>query len=592
MEVWCLLIDHEKKAASGNPFSVIVGPNARIQDLTEKVKEKRTNALEHVDAADLTVWRCMDPKLLAEVDLEQQRNDLSNVDFTDRTKTKIVAIRQKITTLGLSDAEILLIEVPEPQLAMTIPSKRHCEESRTTLRDLTPSLTKLANYPPSAHSYAKKMAQKAPTPSAAAKPHGMRFQQAEYPIHNGVPYERTGHYVSIYSRALGALKDAIRNPSEEPLSADLLQKIHSFIYDSATLYESEDPRRKKMILHLQDILKRHVHERYRIEGAELDGIIFQEYYGGIVPFLCVDVKDTVGSGADGAYQGACGWRKFIVQNETTFRKTCSPSVIISIMGPYINISGAVFAREFIVESFTGYIFLGGGVSMDDRVIEVARIFRAISVALNELEAEYDVSKTSNAVLMMPRPGFRDADAPELQFVKRLFEDDEHNAKAMFLAKLQEKDVLVKFTHRYNGEAHRALDSEGRAPTLHFVGDIVGGLKMVVMEYIDGETVHDLEGRNRLLPANAYEDFKRALELLHQQGIVHGDYRMANLLVKDGRGYVVDFDWCGKHSEARYPPTLNDFDIVWADGVARGSLMMKEHDCHLFSKLLEEVGVEN
>ncbi|KAL5480146.1 hypothetical protein ACEPAI_1416 [Sanghuangporus weigelae] len=553
MKVWCLLIDHEKKAAFGEAFSVIVGLDACIQDLKKKVKEERPVDLEHVDAARLTVWRCTDPSIdFADIDSDEFNDRLNEVFSPDEQKT-------------------LLIEVPEPQLATTIPSKRPFEESP--------------------HSYAEKMARKAPTPSAAAKPHGMRFQQVEFPIHNGVPYERTGHYVSIYSSALGALKDAIRNPSEEPLSADLLQKIHSFIYDSAKLYETEDARRKKMISHLGGILERHVHNKYRIEGAELDGIIFREFCGGIVPFLCVEVKDTVGIGADGAYQGACGWRKFIVQNKTTFRKTCSPSVIISIMGPYINISGAVFTREFIVESFTGYIFLGSGVSMDDRVIEVARIFRAISVALNELEAEY-VSKTSNTALMMPRPGFRDADAPELQFVKRLFEDDEHNAKAMFLAKLQEKDVLVKFTHRYNDEAHRTLDSERRAPALHFVGDIVGGLKMVVMEYIDGETVQDLKGRNRLLPASASKDFKRALELLHQQGIVHGDYRMPNLLVKDGRGYVVDFDWCGKHSEARYPPTLNDFDnIAWADGVARGSLMMKEHDCHLFSKLLEEVGVE-
>ncbi|KAL5523395.1 hypothetical protein ACEPAF_1662 [Sanghuangporus sanghuang] len=549
IKIWCLLIDHEKKAVFGNAFSVIVGPDACIEDLTEKAKEKRSVDLEHVDAARLTVWRCTDSGIdFGDIDSDDFNNRLKEVFSPDEQKVKKLKPKQELRQLT---EKTLLIEVPKPQIATTIPSKRHFEDS----------LECVSNKPNTRYS-------------------------TEF-LMNGLDT------VSRYnSSALGALKDAIRNPSEEPLSADFLQKIHSFIYDSAALYESEDPRRKKMISHLNKMLGWHVHDKYRIEGAELDGSILRVDPFGVVPLLCVEVKDTVGSGADGAYQGACGWRKFIVQNKTTFRNTCSPSVISSIMGPYINISGAVFAREFIVESFTGYIFLGSGVSMNDRVIEVARIFRAISVALNELETEYNVSETSNAALM-PRPGFRDADAPKLQFVKRLFEDNEHNAKAIFLAKLQEKDVLVKFTHRYNGEAHRALDSEGRAPTLHFVGDIVGGLKMVVMEYIDGETVQDLKGRNRLLPASAYEDFKRALELLHQQGFVHGDYRLPNLLVKDGRGYVVDFDWCGKHSEARYPPTLNDFDgIAWADGVARGSLMMKEHDCHLFSKLLQEVKVGN
>ncbi|KAL5480637.1 hypothetical protein ACEPAI_1908 [Sanghuangporus weigelae] len=106
----CLLVDRKKKTVLGSPFSVVVGPDANIEDLTKKIKEGRPNALGNVDAADLSVWRCMDPKLLAGVTLTQLEKDLSEVDFTDETKTVKLGL-QKITTLSLSD-EILLIEAP------------------------------------------------------------------------------------------------------------------------------------------------------------------------------------------------------------------------------------------------------------------------------------------------------------------------------------------------------------------------------------------------------------------------------------------------------------------------------------------------
>ncbi|KAL5477030.1 hypothetical protein ACEPAI_3217 [Sanghuangporus weigelae] len=112
LRVWCLLIDHEKKAAFGNAFSVIVGLDACIEDLKEKVKEKRTNVLEHVDAAMLIVWRCTNPILLSEVDEAQLQKDLNNVDFIDETKAGRLGVGQEIRSLRLFRGEILLIEVP------------------------------------------------------------------------------------------------------------------------------------------------------------------------------------------------------------------------------------------------------------------------------------------------------------------------------------------------------------------------------------------------------------------------------------------------------------------------------------------------
>ncbi|KAL5514494.1 hypothetical protein ACEPAG_2583 [Sanghuangporus baumii] len=118
LKVWCLLIDHGKKAASGNAFSVIVGRDAYIDDLKKMVKEKRPVVLRNVDSAMLNVWRCMNPKLLSKVDETQMEKDLSNVDFTYGTKAVWLGAEQKITTLGLSDSdgdgEILLLRLLLP----------------------------------------------------------------------------------------------------------------------------------------------------------------------------------------------------------------------------------------------------------------------------------------------------------------------------------------------------------------------------------------------------------------------------------------------------------------------------------------------
>ena len=43
----------------------------------------------------------------------------------------------------------------------------------------------------------------------------------------------------------------------------------------------------------------------------------------------------------------------------------------------------------------------------------------------------------------------------------------------------------------------------------------------------------------------------------------GDLRRPNTLVGNDAGMLVDFDWCGKSGEARYPPEINrDPSMGW------------------------------
>ncbi|KAL5522871.1 hypothetical protein ACEPAG_8889 [Sanghuangporus baumii] len=110
LKVWCLLIDHEKKAAFGNPFSVIVSPNASIEDLAKKVKIERPDVLEHVVPAMLTVWRCTDPSIdfgdIVPNDLNQK---LDEVFSPEQRKVEWLKPKQGVEQLA---EKTLLIEVP------------------------------------------------------------------------------------------------------------------------------------------------------------------------------------------------------------------------------------------------------------------------------------------------------------------------------------------------------------------------------------------------------------------------------------------------------------------------------------------------
>ncbi|KAL5478279.1 hypothetical protein ACEPAI_2463 [Sanghuangporus weigelae] len=113
IKIWCLLIDHEKKAAFGDAFSINVPHDASVDDLKKKIKEEQPDVLGHVAPRALAVWRCMNPTLLAEVNRAQLQKGLNNVDFTDETKAERLGVGQEIRSLRLFRGEILLIEVPD-----------------------------------------------------------------------------------------------------------------------------------------------------------------------------------------------------------------------------------------------------------------------------------------------------------------------------------------------------------------------------------------------------------------------------------------------------------------------------------------------
>ena len=157
---------------------------------------------------------------------------------------------------------------------------------------------------------------------------------------------------------------------------------------------------------------------------------------------------------------------------------------------------------------------------------------------------------------------------------------------MYIATLGDTNaVIVKFTARYNAEAHRLLADEDLAPKLHFCERVIGGLYMVVMDRIDGTSVWQIQQDKKVVPAVVLAYIKDALDILHANDFVFGDLRDPNILYLPSKARVmlVDFDWCGKDGEDRYPATLNP-NNAWSEDVSPYSIMRKAHDTWQLDRL--------
>ena len=81
----------------------------------------------------------------------------------------------------------------------------------------------------------------------------------------------------------------------------------------------------------------------------------------------------------------------------------------------------------------------------------------------------------------------------------------------------------------------------------------------------------------------------AIETLHDEGYVHGDFRGPNLLIVTDGLKLIDFDWCGRGGAARYPADINlGPDAEWHSGVYREGLITKIHDVRMFNLLVGSV----
>lgn len=272
----------------------------------------------------------------------------------------------------------------------------------------------------------------------------------------------------------------------------------------------------------------------------------------------------------------------------------------------MEISVAVFiGAVYTSKLFT--IDLSGGFHASEQIVLLAKAFTTVSQALRKLDEHYPTRPAPAPGLVIsalfPSPTVTQGapDPPALLYREFLAPDGEANSTApklgdrltvLYLATLVDgnQEVVVKFTATYCKAAHILLAEAGLAPKLYFCERVIGGLYMVVMDRVTGNSIWKLR-REQEISCEVLEiildGVRRAVERLHQNDWVFGDLRDTNVVYSEEakRAFLVDFDWAGKENLGRYPVLLN-VSNRHATGVAPGGMMLKEHDTWQLQKLQE------
>lgn len=247
------------------------------------------------------------------------------------------------------------------------------------------------------------------------------------------------------------------------------------------------------------------------------------------------------------------------------------------------ILGGVYLERAVVQRLTDYIWLGGDAFDHGQLRSAARLFAAIKTSISSLQTYY-LSLQPGHPPIDSFPFVCEFQDQRFEYLSRLA--PEYSNKLLYKAQLDSSGnpLVVKFVSTYHAEAHRLLAQHQLAPSLHYAGtedpvaSLYGGRYMVVMDFVDGMSPD-------VLTQAQFEQVKEAVQLLHSNNLVFGDLRLPNILVKDGKVTIIDFDWCGMAGEAHYPAELNpDKELGWPREVQPDSVMQKDHDLFMLEKL--------
>jgi hypothetical protein len=237
--------------------------------------------------------------------------------------------------------------------------------------------------------------------------------------------------------------------------------------------------------------------------------------------------------------------------------------------------------------------LGGSADIETRIDSVASVLYSLKTSLESLHEYYSKIIRELSIPTSPStahlfPYFTSylnetGSIQRFTYTERLFG---RGSRAVFSAKDDDngRELVVKFTTRYNSRAHKLLADAKLAPILHYHQSIdAPNFRMIVMDKI-GQNATELG--YEILSNQNYNRISRAIALLHQENYVFGDLRLGNIVIGENEeAFLVDFDWCGEDGVDRYPANLNDNgEIDWAGGVGRGVVMKKAHDLFMLKQL--------
>ena len=294
--------------------------------------------------------------------------------------------------------------------------------------------------------------------------------------------------------------------------------------------------------------------------------------------------------------------------EELIERCCCPAILCSVVGPYISFSiGAHLGKgRYVCDPVTPFLPMMVLPHQQDMIVMVAKALRATKNAIRKLKLQYDtwanMAPSLLAEVQLDFPYVRSFDYQGSRYEFRYLESIPPGSHHLVYRVCVERtggnsfpvgtELVVKFCKRYSVPAHRALSDDIQsqlAPSFISCLSIAGGWKMVIMDYIPWSTLNNMMAVDPDVQRAILSNLRRALNLLHNQNLVHGDLRPNNILVNpSGDIRIVDFEHSGRFdgvNAVRYPPFLNKSgQIQWAPGTECNGLITREHDTFFYNQI--------
>jgi serine/threonine protein kinase len=271
-------------------------------------------------------------------------------------------------------------------------------------------------------------------------------------------------------------------------------------------------------------------------------------------------------------------------------------------GPFLGFSGSVVTNKIHMDILVPILPLCWHPHDISMRTMAARCFGAFKKAVEKLENYYknELPAIEERSMQPEQPFPYKCDYQSLEnnaTVRFKYKDQPIPKKLLFLADTDKgSKKCIKFTRRYSKDAHLSCASQGYAPSLRGFEALPGEWYMVVMDLVDIDVYKPYSIRNMTSSSANFPSVaqlrpkvEEIIKHLHRNGLVHGDVRDSNLLVRtdDEVGcMLVDFDWAGKEGEVHYPINVNRIGITRPDEARDGLPIKKEHDLEMIKIMFD------
>ncbi|KAG1724832.1 hypothetical protein EDD22DRAFT_789834 [Suillus occidentalis] len=400
--------------------------------------------------------------------------------------------------------------------------------------------------------------------------------------------------VSLLHPAFGQFMDDSRTIIPTAEDNDVTYRLGIVM---SALYETEN-QRIDAVSQVLDGYSVRLHLKSKVPGTqyETDGVMCVDVNNRRHPYVIVEFKNEAAVSNSEPYMQAL---MYYLQSTRTYAPSLSgsslPCLLIAIFGPTMLFAGAVWtlrpAIEPLCHSLTFTCHSKNGPAHDT----AARHIAAFRNAVRTLERHYETlppdaelcSKLSHPTIFPYPSSFRSLDDNRtivFKYSEHLDGDGGTSKRLIFFGTFtdgnDEVAICIKFVPSYSPDAHALCARSGVAPGLRGFERLPGGWFMVVMDrLVEYDILADLPV-NIHVPRSVFDAIGEQLKTLHANGLVHGDIRDTNILLKadDRTKYmIIDFDWAGEDKVVRYPAFVNHRDVQRPPGARDGFPVEAAHD---------------